>query len=126
MAGNVIDKASIDINGEIYWADSVDIDPEDDTDFVTAMTDNNQPLGIKRGNERFNISAEISLTIDQTGDGLETAWSEKSNVPVIVYFENGETHSFSKGAISKIGLAAKSGESVKRTIEIKAWDRAIA
>jgi hypothetical protein len=122
MAGNVVDKASIDISGDILWADSVDIAPEDDTDFVTAMTDDNSPLGIKRGNERFTVTAEVTMTVDD--DTVEAAWEDKRNVPVVVYFENGVTHSFAYGAIAKVDLAAKSGESVKRTIEIKAWGRA--
>lgn len=121
MSGYVVDKASLDIGSETLWSDSVDVSPEDDTDFVLAMTDDNMPLGVKRGNERFTISCEVSMTTDS--DELEAAWEDKRNVPVIVYYENGPTHSFAYGAISKIDIAAKSGESVKRTIEVKAWGR---
>jgi hypothetical protein len=123
MANNVIDKVSIDVGSSILWADSVEVDTEDGTDFVDAMTDNNEPLGIKRGTEKFTITVEVSMTTDQD-DEIDAAWEDKRNIPVTIYFDGGNTWSFSKGAISKAGISAKSGEAVQRRIEVKSWSRA--
>jgi hypothetical protein len=85
---NPIDRAYLDIDGINVACDSIDIEPEDDTDFVTAMTKDNEPIGTKSGNRRFSVSAKVTMTDDEEVD-FEALWEEKTNVKVNVEFEGG-------------------------------------
>lgn len=120
-----IDRAYLEIDGTSVYCDSIDIDPEDDTDFVTAMTPDNEPLGTKSGNRRFSVSAKVTMMEDEDVD-FDDLWETKSNVKVNVIYEGGTTHSFGRGVVSKPGVSANHGDKTTRNIELKCWQRVIS
>lgn len=125
MAGDIIDRAYLDVDGEQVFCDSIDIDPENQSDFVNAMTPNNEPLGIRSGNEQFDVKADVTMRATEEVD-FDDHWHKKTIVKIMVNFEGGKTHSFGKAVVTKPGIAAKVGEEVKRSIELKAWSRIIS
>jgi hypothetical protein len=122
---NPIDRAYLEVDGEQILCDSINIDPEDDTDFVTAMTPSNSPLGFKHGNKRYNITTDVTMSDDEDVD-FHDLWFEKTNVPVEIEYEGGTTWSFGKGVISKPGVASTHGEKTTWSLELKCYDLAIS
>lgn len=120
MAGKSIDRAYLEVDGTRIICDSIDIDPEDDTDFVTGMTTDNEPLGIRSGNRRYDVRAEVTMNDDEDVD-FHLLWQDKDNIPVSVEFEGGVTWAWSNGVISKPGLGARHGEKVTWSLELKCW-----
>ena len=120
MAGDIIDRAYLEIDGDQVHCDSIDIDPEDDSEFVTAMTPSNDPLGVSMGNRRYRLRADVTVREDEDVD-FHQLWEEKESIPVGVEFESGVTWEFSEGYISKPGIAARHGEACKWSIEILAF-----
>ncbi len=120
MAGDPIDRAYLEIDGDQVFCDSISTDPEDDSDFVTAMTKDNQPIGVSHGNLRHRLTAEMSVREDEDVN-FHRLLEDKSNVPVSIEYENGETWDWSNGVISKVGMAARHGEKVTRSVDILAW-----
>ena len=122
---NPIDRAYLDIDGTNVACDSIDIEPEDDTDFVTAMTKDNEPIGTKSGNRRYNVTCKVTMTDDEEVD-FEALWEEKTNVKVNVEFEGGTYWTFGKGVIAKSGIAAAHGDKTTRNLDLKCWQRVIS
>lgn len=125
MAGDVIDRAYFEIDGKQVYCDSIEEDPEDDTDFVTAMTPNNDPIGFRSGNLRYNLSAEVTMLAAEQVD-FDKLWTAKRIVKAKVIFEGGKVHAYNKVVVAKPGTAAKHGEEVKRSIECKAYGRVVS
>lgn len=125
MAGDIIDRAYLDIDGAQVFCDSIDIEPENDSDWVTAMTPDNNPLGVRGGNDRFGVSADITMRETEEVN-FDSLWQERTIVKIMVEFEGGSVHTYQKAVVTKSGTAAKHGEEVKRSIELNAWDRIIS
>jgi hypothetical protein len=117
MPGDPIDRAYLEIDGDQIYCDSIDIEPEDDSEFVTAMTKDNEPIGVSMGNRRYRIRADITVREDEDVD-LHQLWEDKENVPAGVEFESGKTWEFSNGYVSKPGISARHGEKATWSLEL--------
>jgi hypothetical protein len=120
MAGDPIVNAFLEVDGDQIELDSVEIKPEDDAQFVTAMTRSGEPIGVSSGNRRYTITAEATIREDEDVD-LHDLWESKSNVPTDVEFENGDTWAFSNGRISNPTPKANHGEPAKWSFDILCW-----
>lgn len=120
--GDIIDRAYISFNGKTLVADSIDVELDDGTKLVEAMTRDREPIGFSSGNMRATIKADIAMTEDDVDDvDFTRLWSKQTNVSVTVEFENGQTYTWNKGRIVKPSIQAKQGDHSKRTVEIVAY-----
>jgi len=125
--GDPISRAFVNVNGKTAVAESVEIDPDDSTEFVEGMTEDNEPLGVSHGNMKTTITLEIPM---REGDSADIDWEDlqetKENVITTVRFRNGRTHTYQKGVVAKAPNSASTGEKASRSIELMVWRRAIS
>ena len=125
MAGDIIDREYLDINGMEFEVETLNQDPDDSSNVVNAMTKNNQPVGMSRGNETWEITADVAVRVSNVDNmvALDDLFSNKTDVPVTVIQEGGKAYSYEHGFVTGLGESSSHGESVKRSIAIKAWGR---
>jgi hypothetical protein len=125
--GDPIDRAYLEVDGEQVYCESIDIDLDDKTDWVDAMTKDNEPLGVVSGNRHGEIKATLAVREDDEDDiDWIDLWEKKTNVTVVVEFENGRTFSFAKGVVSKPSEGAKHGDKATRQVELKCWNLVVS
>jgi hypothetical protein len=115
-----VTRAYLEIDGEQVICDTIDIDPENDSDFVTSMTTDNEPLDVVSGNRRHRVRAEVKLRQDMDVD-FHQIWEDEDNVPVEVELEGGDIYAFSYGRIASPSISARHGEAATVSLEILCW-----
>ncbi|HHE72818.1 MAG TPA: hypothetical protein ENL34_11125 [Chloroflexi bacterium] len=120
MPNKVIDRGYLNIDGDQVLCDSIDIDPEDDSEFAMAMTPDGEPLGVVSGSRRYRVRADVTMRADEAVD-FHQLWVDKTSVPTEVQYEGGVTWAFSEGVISKPGNQSSHGEKAKWSIELLCW-----
>lgn len=125
--GDPISRAFLTVNGKKVVCESIEMDPDDGTEFVEAMTEDNEPLGVSHGNLKNTITAEIPMREGDTADvDFDDLQETKSNVVTTVEFRSGRIHTFQKGVVAKHAPSSRVGEKVTRSVELKVWRRVIS
>lgn len=117
--GDPIDRSYLDLAGIDVSCDSIDPDFDDSTDWVKAMTRNNEPLGLKSGNR--TCDCKVDVTMREGEINFLKIWKDKTNVPCTIEYESGRSFSFSKGRIGKPSISAREGEKVTWSFDMKLW-----
>ena len=123
--GDPIDRAYLEIDSTQVFCESIDPDFDDKTEWVDAMTKDNQPLGVVRGNQHGEIKATIAMLEGEEVDFIDL-WEKKTNIPVTIEYQEGATLSFGKGVLSKPGISSKHGDKTTWSIELKCWNLVVS
>lgn len=125
--GDVIDRAYISFNGKKIVAESIDIELDDGTKLVEAMTKDREPIGFASGNMKATVKADLAMREDDQDDvDFHRLWSKQTNVSVTVEFEGGQSWTWNKGRIMKPSISAKTGDQAKRSVEIQAYQLSVS
>jgi hypothetical protein len=125
--GDPIDRAYLEINGVQVTCESIDVDPDDKTEWVEAMTRDNYPLGVVRGNMKAEVKATIAMREAEADDiDILELWEKKTNVPVSIEYQNGRTISFGKGVVAKPAISSKHGSATNETLDMKCWEMTVS
>ncbi len=125
MAGDIIDREYLDINGIDFEVETLNMDPEKNSSIVESMTRNKHPLGVTSGNQHWVITADIVLKISQLSDmdSLDDLYKNDTEVPITVLQEGGNAISFQSGFITGLSETSSNGEAAKRSVTVTAWGR---
>lgn len=128
MAGDMIDREYIDINGNEYEVETLNQEADKSATTINAMTKSNSPLGVAAGNVVYNVTCDIAVRASQidaiVGD-LDEWFEDNDEIPVVITQENGKTISYAYAVITGLSDAATHGDSVKRSVTMTAWDRTV-
>lgn len=125
MAGDLLDREYLDINGMEFEVETLNQEPDNNSNVVDSMTRNGQPLGMSSGNLKWEITADLVVKASQLDyiDALEQYLTNVTEVPIVVMQEGGRSYGYTTGFVTGMGSSASSGESIKRSITVKAWGR---
>jgi hypothetical protein len=125
--GDPIDRAYLEIDGVQLSCEDIDIKFDDGTQWVEAMTRDNLPLGVVRGNQKAEVSATVAMREDEEDDiDLIDLYEKKTNVAVSVEFQNGRTISFGKGVVSAPNPSSKHGDKATYKVDLKCWEMTVS
>jgi len=125
--GDPIDRAYLEIDGVQLSCEDIDIKFVDGTQWVEAMTRDNLPLGVVRGNQKAEVTASIAMREDEADDiDLVDIWEKGTNVAVSIEFQNGRTISFGKGVISAPNPSGKHGDKATWKVDLKCWELTVS
>jgi len=114
---STIDRAYLEIDGDQLVCDSITIKATDGAQHITAMTPDNEPIGISRGNRQYSVSAELTMRDDEAVD-FHQLWVDREEITVEVQFEGGVTWAWQTCELSEPGLSAKHGDKVSWSLEL--------
>jgi hypothetical protein len=112
-----IDRAYLEIDGDQIYMDNIDIKMSDGTKMVTAMTPDNEPIGVVSGNREYAVSGDCTMQAEDAVD-FHQLWVDKDEVPLEVQFEGGVTWAWDKAVMAAPGVKASHGDKVTWTIEM--------
>jgi len=129
MAGDLIDREYLDINGVEFEAETLNQEGDKSATTINAMTKNNAPIGVAAGNVVYTITADIAVResqIDAIVTDLDELFEDNDQVPVVITQENGKTISYEAAVITGLSDAATHGDAIKRSVTMTAWGRTVS
>lgn len=126
MAGDLIDREYLDINGVEFEAETINHEGDKSAATINAMTKKNTPIGVAAGNVVYTVTADIAIRASQIAeivDDLDELFEDNTEVPVITTQEGGKTISYEAGVITGLSDAASHGDAIKRSVTMTCWGR---
>lgn len=122
-AGNIIDRAFVVVNDVTLEYETFTVTRENNSKVVNAMTRDNNPLGVAKGNRVFVIAGDLTMRPGTEAIDLDELEENDTLFSAGVEYQNGVSYTYQKAVITKLDESAGHGENAKRSVEITAWDR---
>ena len=119
---SIVDRAYIEINGEIIDASSIDDNVSGNKEPHKVMNKRNRSPGHKHGMPEFTISAEFPMDADVQTDFVKLL-TDNAGFTSVIEYDGGQTVSYLDCEIYEVSKASKEGDSPQITVEITALDR---
>jgi len=117
----LIDRAYLEIDGEVLDCASIDAKVGGTKKLVKAMNRKNRAIGHAAGNPEFSISAEMAMDADYETD-FHKLQLKRTIFSTVIEYQDGHTETYTDCEIYDIDESAKEGSEATIKLEISALD----
>ena len=117
----IVDRAYLEINGEVIECASLDESIDVDSKPVEVMNRANRAIGHSQGVPKFKLTAELAMDADSDVD-FEQMMLDKDLFSAGVEYEGGGFKTYLDCVISKVDVKSRANEHVTYSLDINALD----
>lgn len=123
MAGEIVEKVLIDIDGKTLIADEFSYKPVIEGEgAVFGMTQDNKIIGHKGGNVYYEITISSPYPADGYEVDLDAYMRRRTRFTVAAELDNGDVMTFTECVFTDVDTSVSHGDGGKKSLSIRARD----